>query len=82
MNGVNNEVYIDYNIYLDLNQMALYEMDSDEVIEYVYGDITHYIMSNLDCTTIVWYNGNIEGSIIGLISLDEAKKIINSIYGE
>ena len=77
-----NVLYIDYNIYSNLDQLALYEKDSGEVTEYISGGITHYIMSNLDCTTIVWYNGNIEGSIIGLISLDEAKKIINSIYGE
>ena len=77
-----NMLYIDYRIYSDPNQMALYEKDSGEVTEYVSGGITHYIMSNLDGTTIVWYNGNIEGSIKGLISLDDAKKIINSIYGE
>ena len=75
-------LYIDYRIYSDPNQMALYEKDSGEVTEYVSAGITHYIMSNLDGTTIVWYNGNIEGSIKGLISLDDAKKIINSIYGE
>ncbi len=77
-----NMLYIDYRIYSDPNQMALYEKDSGEVTEYVSAGITHYIMSNLDGTTIVWYNGNIEGSIKGLISLDDAKKIINSIYGE
>ena len=65
--------------------MALYEKDSEKVTEYIYGGITHYIMSNLDnmvSTTIVWYNGNIEGSITGSFSLEDAKKIINSIYGE
>ena len=77
-----NEIYIDFRIYPDPNQMASYEKDNEEVTEYTSGGITHYIMSNLDSTTIVWYNGNIEGSIKGLISIDEAKKIINSIYGE
>ena len=77
-----NELYIDYRIYSSSDQMSLYEKDSREVIEYVYSGITHYIMNNLDSTTIVWYNGNMESSIVGNISLDEAKKIINSIYGE
>ena len=77
-----NELYIDYRIYSNPDQLALYEKDSEEVTEYVSGGIIHYIMSNLDSTTIVWYNGNIEGSIKGSISLVEAKKIINSIYGE
>ena len=77
-----NQLYIDYRIYPSSDQISLYEKDSIEVIEYVYSGITHYIMSNLDSTTIVWYNGNMESSIVGNISLDEAKKIINSIYGE
>ena len=77
-----NVLYIDYRIYPYSDQMSLYEKDSKEVIEYVYGGINHYIMSNLDSITIVWYNSNIEGSIMGNISLDEAKKIINSIYEE
>ena len=77
-----NEIYIDFRIYPDPNQMASYEKDSEKVTEYISGGITHYIMNNLDSKTIVWYNGNIEGSIMGNISLDEAKKIINSIYGE
>ena len=77
-----NELYIDYRIYSNPDQLALYEKDSEEVTEYVSGGIIHYIMSNLDSITIVWYNSNIEGSIMGNISLDEAKKIINSIYEE
>ena len=78
MNNNTEEIYIDYRIYLNPDQMALYEKDS----EYIYGGITHYIMSNLDNMVIVWYNGNIEGSITGSFSLEDAKKIINSIYGE
>lgn len=81
-NSNNNELSIDYRIYSNPDQMALYEKDSEKVTEYIYGGITHYIMSNLDNMVIVWYNGNIEGSIKGSISLEEAKKIINSIYGE
>lgn len=76
------KLYIDYRIYSNPDQMALYEKDSEKVTEYIYGGITHYIMSNLDNMVIVWYNGNIEGSITGSFSLDDAKKIINSIYGE
>ncbi len=81
-NSNNNELSIDYRIYSNPYQMALYEKDSEKVTEYIYGGITHYIMSNLDNMVIVWYNGNIEGSITGSFSLEDAKKIINSIYGE
>lgn len=82
INDVIEEISIDYRIYSDPKQMALYEKDSDKVTEYVSGGVNHYIMSNLNRTTIVWYNGNIECSIMGDFSLDDAKKIINSIYGE
>lgn len=76
------EIYVDYRIYADPKQMARHEKDSGEVTEYVCNGIPHYIMSNLDRAGIVWYNENIEGSIKGEFSVDEAKRIIESIYGE
>ena len=76
------EICIDYRVYADPRQMARHEKDSGEVTEYVCNGIPHYIMSNLDRAGIVWYNENIEGSIKGEFSVDEAKRIIKSIYGE
>ena len=77
-----NELYINYKIYLSNNKKPLYEKDNIDVNEYIINDIEHYIISNLDKNIIIWQNENIEGAITGNFSLNEAEKIIDSIYGE
>jgi hypothetical protein len=59
---------------------SIYEKDDNEVTVYSVNDIEHYIMTNLKITNIVWTSGTYEGSISGKISLEEAKRIIDSIY--
>ena len=57
-----------------------YEKDSEDVTVYEVDGIEHFIMTNLDLSNVVWKRETFECSIIGDFSLDEAKKMINSIY--
>ncbi len=77
-----NKLYIDYMIYLTENRKPFYEKDAETVSIYVVNNIEHYIISNLDKTVVTWRNGNVEGSIKGDFSREEAEKMIDSIYGE
>lgn len=58
----------------------IYEKDGENVTVYSLNDTEHYIMSNLDQTSIAWHTDNYECSVSGAFSIDEAKNIINSIY--
>jgi len=57
-----------------------YEKDGDDVIVYSINGIEHYIMSNLDQVNIVWRTENFECSVSGTQTIEEAKKMIDSIY--
>ncbi|WP_033165317.1 DUF4367 domain-containing protein [Clostridium sp. KNHs205] len=59
---------------------SIYEKDDNEVTVYSVNDIEHYIMTNLEITNVVWTSGTYEGSISGKFTLEEAKKIVDSIY--
>ena len=59
---------------------STFEKDDDEVTVYSANGIEHYIMTNLDLTNVVWKQEAYECSISGGFSLEEAKKIIDSIY--
>lgn len=61
---------------------AIYEKDATDVVTYSVGGVEHYIMYNNNCRMIVWRNGNAECLINGQFSMDEAKKMIDSIYEE
>ena len=53
---------------------------NDDLIE-IYGadGVDYYIFSNMDSVHIAWVNGEYECLIIGKLSIDEAKKVIDSI---
>lgn len=57
-----------------------YEKDGKDVIISEVNGIEHFIMTNLGITSVVWKHKNYECSIIGNLSLEEAEKMINSIY--
>lgn len=59
---------------------SIYEKDDNEVTVYSMNGIEHYIMTNLKITNVVWTSGTYEGSISGKFSLEEAKRMIDSIY--
>ena len=76
------KLYITYKIYLDNNKIPVYEKDGNYVNKYIVNDIEHYIMNNIDKTVITWQNENVEASIIGIFSREDAERIIDSIYEE
>ena len=57
-----------------------FEKGSQDVVIYTANGIEHYIMENLDEITIVWTVGSYECSLRGLFSMEDAQKIIDSIY--
>ena len=59
-----------------------YEKDDNEVIMYEAGGIKHYIMTDIGIRKIVWAIQEYECNITGDFSLQDAKRIINSIYKE
>jgi len=59
---------------------STYEKDDGEVTVYTTNSIDYYIMTNLNRTNVVWTTENYECSFSGNFSLEEAKKIIDSIY--
>lgn len=69
-------------IYSDENSKSFYEMDNVETTNYTVNGIKHCIFPNVGYKTISWKNGNFECSISGDFSIEEAKKIVDSIYEE
>lgn len=57
-----------------------YEKDETPVEEVVIHGITHYLFSNNGRSVTTWNIDSIEGSITGDISLEEMRKILNSMY--
>jgi hypothetical protein len=57
-----------------------YEKDETEIELYPHNDIDHYIMMNNERVVVVWSTGDYECSIIGDITKDEARQMIDSIY--
>jgi len=58
------------------------ESDEKQPDEYVVNNITHYVFKNYDRQVVSWYNGQYEGIISGMLSDDEVKNMIDSIYKE
>ena len=48
--------------------------------EYIKNNCFHYILSNLDSTTITWRIKSFESAIFGPFTEEEAIKMIDSIY--
>ena len=62
------------------NSTYTHEKNSPDAIIYTANGIDHFIMKNLDEATIAWTIGTYECSIRGLISVEDAQKIVDSIY--
>lgn len=82
----NNEEGKDFVINIDKyqeidNQALPFERDSSDVTPYTSHGRTFYIMSNLDYLTAAWSDNDIAMNIRGYLSVDDIKKIINSMGG-
>lgn len=64
------------------DQYGTYQKDEDPVVPYESGGITHYLFTNGERNVAVWINQELEGMIEGTLSIDELKKMIDSIYWE
>ncbi len=61
------------------SQSATYIKDDKPVVEYEHNGVTYAILTNGEFRNIVWKDGDLEGSIGGPISLEEAKQIVDSL---
>lgn len=69
-----------YDVAVDFTSTP-YEKDSNSVEIYTGNGRSFYIMSNLNTVTATWGNGNLIEIIRGTLSVDEVKKMINSMGG-
>lgn len=73
-----------FSIYLvqrnEVIKTRQYEKDESMVKTYRANDIDHYLFENNGRITIAWYNDCFECSVQGEISLEDAERLIDSIY--
>ncbi|MBU5439409.1 DUF4367 domain-containing protein [Tissierella sp. MSJ-40] len=66
----------------DIDNNVLIEKDDTEVVVYNKNNINHYIMKNNGKVQGVWIYKNVVYTTCGDISIEETKKIIDSIYNK
>lgn len=83
-------VYVDGDKYYAINgvncseesiKVQIYEKTSDPVEKITISGITYYLFSNSNNITGTWHVGTVECSIVGKISFDELRTLIESIPG-
>ena len=62
------------------NPTSLYEKNDSAPEEYYVNQIPHYIFDNMERTGAAWWNGNVECAIVGTLTHDELKQMLESIY--
>lgn len=72
-------VNVEYYVNPDDTANVIFEKDNGDVEEYISNGRRFYIMSNVDSVSAVWTDGHIAETIIGQLSKDEVKRIIDSI---
>ena len=81
-NSAHKNVIFDFEIYeTHMSIDTFFEKDENAVEVYDKNNISHYIFQNLDQVQAVWVRANIVYNISGDISVDEVKKIIDSMNG-
>ena len=83
-NDENKVIIFDFTIFDDSNETARdtsFDKDDSSVQVYEKNNVKHYIFKNVGQVQAVWSNLNIVYNITGDISVEETKKIINSMYG-
>lgn len=63
-----------------ISDTAIYQRSDADPEEYIAGKTIHYIFHDIDQTSAVWYTQNYTILIVGNITDDEMKRIIDSIY--
>lgn len=78
----NTDIIIIGCLYLNDYKNSLYEKDASDVVIYELNGIDYYIMFDKEYVTVVWNSGSTEYYFTGKISLDEAEKMVDSIYDD
>ena len=75
-----NDIMLIYSIHSGNSNSFQLEKDSLSPEKYESGGTIYYITSNMDDYLVSWLSGNVECTILGIPSHDEALKIITSLY--
>lgn len=66
---------------VDNSETAVYQKEySNTPIEYFAGNTTHYLIEDIDQISAIWHTEHYTVLIVGNISMEEMKKVIDSIY--
>lgn len=79
------EFTIRVRIYNDIpeNYSTKYQMNEDQTqTAYEAGGVMHYLTENYDKCEATWLNENVEGHIQGVLSMEDLKTMVDSIYEE
>lgn len=76
----NNFIVLQYRLLNNNEDSTEYQKNDSSPEEYIVGDLSHFIIQNLDVYTATWSKGTMECSIQNVPSHDELIKMINSIY--
>ena len=78
-NNGSKKLILQYVIHEDFMDIQ-YEWSRESAITHNRGGIEHFISANEDKLSVVWKNANCECYITGDITVEEAMRMINSIY--
>lgn len=79
----NQSLLIDITMYKSgSHSFGHWQKDDDNPVPYSVGEVTHYLMTNMDREKAVWQVGPYEGGISGDISREELILVLDSIYNE
>ena len=79
--GNERELSITVSTTTDL-ESAIYQKEDASPIEYISGNTVHYLFDNTNEISAVWNTDNYSTLIVGDISIEEMKRIIDSVYEE
>ena len=74
-----NDIMLIYSIHSGDSASFQHEKDALSPEKYESGGTTYYIMSNMDDYFVSWLTDNVECTILGIPSHDEALKMITSL---
>ena len=77
--GNNRELSITISPITDFGT-AIYQKEENPPEEYIANNITHYLIANTNELSAAWHTENYNVLIVGNITPDEMKRIIDSIY--
>ncbi len=79
LNNGSNDIMLIYSMYSGDSTSFQLEKDALSPEKYESGGTTYYIMSNMDDYLVTWLSDNVECTILGIPSHDEALKMITSL---